>query len=152
MERNNTAAALETMPRQTPAARRRAAAAAPARATSPLGSRDCENSAPKAPLALRIAVRLALSAAVAAVAAYLFALIFDFHHKSYGDGPMLAMAERMRSEPISADWMREPPYTLSCYGPAFYYVANAVARLGGWDQAMLPGRLVALFAALVAVV
>ena len=150
MERNNTAAALETMPRQTPAARRRAAAAAPARAPSPLGSRDCENSAPKAPLALRIAVRLALSAAVAAVAAYLFALIFDFHHKSYGDGPMLAMAERMRSEPISADWMREPPYTLSCYGPAFYYVANAAARLGGWEHSLVPGRLVALFAALVA--
>jgi hypothetical protein len=88
--------------------------------------------------------------ALGAVVAHLSCLLFDFDHKSYGDGPILAMIERMRCEPISAAWMQEPPYTLSCYGPAFYYVAKTVADLGGWRSSLVPGRLVALAATLAA--
>lgn len=104
----------------------------------------------EAPLVWKIAARTSLCLANVAVAAYLFCLVFDFHHKSYGDGPVLAVSERMRAEPISAAWMREPPYTLSCYGPAFYYVTNAVARLGGWQHSLVPGRLVAFAGTLAA--
>jgi hypothetical protein len=104
----------------------------------------------EAPLAWKLAARTVLCLSIAAVTTYLYSLIFDLHHKSYGDGPMLVMCERLRAEPISADWMRQPPYTLSCYGPAFYYTANAVARLGGWHNSLVPGRLVALAATLLA--
>jgi len=99
---------------------------------------------------LKIGARLALATAIALVTMHLTFLIFDFQHKSYGDGPILAMTERMRSEPISGAWLREPPYTLSCYGPAFYYVTNAVAELGGWRHSLQPGRIVSLIAALAA--
>lgn len=99
---------------------------------------------------LTIATRLVLATAVALVTAQLAFLILDYQHKSYGDGPILAMTERMRSEPISRAWLREAPYTLSCYGPAFYYVTNAVAELGGWRHSLQPGRIVSLVSALAA--
>ncbi|HXT60082.1 MAG TPA: hypothetical protein VN699_15690 [Pirellulales bacterium] len=103
-----------------------------------------------APSGLKIGARLILGGAIALVAANLGFLLFDLNHKSYGDGPILAMTERMRSEPISRDWLREPPYTLSCYGPAFYYVTNGLTRLGGWQHSLVPGRIVALVSALLA--
>src|SRR5579864_7201074 len=66
---------------------------------------------------LQLATGLALLLAITASAAQLTWLVFDLNHKSYGEGPILAMVERMRSEEISAAWMNQPPYTLSCYGP-----------------------------------
>jgi hypothetical protein len=91
-----------------------------------------------------------LASALVFVTLHLSLLISDLDHKSYGDGPILAMTERMRSEPISREWLREPPYTMSCYGPAFYYATNAVADLGGWQASLKPGRIVSLAAALAA--
>ncbi|HET6879230.1 MAG TPA: hypothetical protein VFI31_03705 [Pirellulales bacterium] len=96
-----------------------------------------------------------LKVAVRAVLALTLALIAVFHgyrvwhrHRSYGEGPIVALAERMRSEPVSASWMREPPYTLTCYGPGYYWAINAVAEIGGWQNSLVPGRLVSLVAAL----
>lgn len=99
---------------------------------------------------LKLLTRLALAGAIVSVTLNLGFLVYDLHHKSYGDGPMLATCERLRAEPISPDWMRQPPYTLSCYGPAFYYVTNALAELGGWRHSLEPGRIVSLLAALAA--
>src|SRR5581483_10762072 len=73
---------------------------------------------------------LTLSLSIVAAAAQLTWLVFDLDHKSYGEGPILAMCERMRSETISASWMQEPPYTLSCDGPAYYWLTNALAWAG----------------------
>ncbi|HVW35956.1 MAG TPA: glycosyltransferase family 39 protein [Pirellulales bacterium] len=101
-------------------------------------------------VSLKFLTRLALAAAIVSVTLNLGFLVYDLHHKSYGDGPMLAMCERLRAEPISPEWMRKPPYTLSCYGPAFYYFTNALAELGGWRHSLEPGRIVSLLAALAA--
>ena len=105
---------------------------------------------PGAPVALKMLTRLSLAAAIGFVTLHLAFLVVDYDHKSYGDGPMLAMSERLRVEPISRDWLREPPYTLSCYGPAFYYITNAMADLGGWKHSLGPGRIVSLVSALAA--
>ena len=147
MERKDAAmAALQTARRPRTLIRGAAHANASAQdAAAPQVTRPQE-----APLAWKLAARTVLCLSIAAVTTYLYSLIFDLHHKSYGDGPMLVMCERLRAEPISADWMRQPPYTLSCYGPAFYYAANTVASLGGWHNSLVPGRLVALTATLIA--
>src|SRR6185437_3787246 len=60
------------------------------------------------------------------------------------EGPILQMGERMQSQAVSASWMRELPYGLSCYGPAYYWATNTVARLTGWRHSFVPGRMVAL--------
>ena len=92
--------------------------------------------------------KLLLAGALVLVAAYHVCRIFDLGHKSYGEGPILALTERMAAEPPSADWRTAPPYTLSCYGPAFYWGSSAVARLGGWQHSIVPGRMVSVAAAL----
>ncbi len=97
----------------------------------------------------RLAVRSVLLLTVAVIAAFQTYRVFH-RHRSYGEGPIVAFAERMRSEPISEAWMHEPPYTLSCYGPAYYWATNVVADLGGWHNSLIPGRLVSLVAALTA--
>lgn len=91
---------------------------------------------------------IAVVLAIAAAAVQLSWLVFDLQHKSYGEGPILAMIERMRSEPISASWMNEPPYTLSCYGPAYYWLTYSLVRIGGWHDSLVPGRLISVVAAL----
>lgn len=96
-----------------------------------------------------ISTRAALLFALAAVVAFNTYRVFH-RHRSYGEGPIVALAERMRSEPVSAAWLHEPPYTLSCYGPAYYWAINAVAAVGGWHNSLVPGRLVSLAAALAA--
>jgi hypothetical protein len=98
---------------------------------------------------LRLAVRLALTLTLAVIAAFQTYRVFH-RHRSYGEGPIVALAERMRSEPLSSSWLREPPYTLTCYGPGYYWAINAVADLGGWQNSLVPGRLVSLVAALAA--
>lgn len=92
----------------------------------------------------RLVARCALAAALAIVMAQQAWLIFYIHHRAYGEGPILAFLERMAVEPISASWLHEPPYDLSCYGPAYYYLTAAVARVGGWHHSFIPGRLVAV--------
>lgn len=98
---------------------------------------------------LKLAARSALLLSLAAIAAFQTYKVVH-RHRSYGEGPIVALAERMRSEPVSAAWLREPPYTLTCYGPAYYWVINAVANAGGWHNSLVPGRLVSLASALVA--
>ncbi|HJT35207.1 MAG TPA: glycosyltransferase 87 family protein, partial [Pirellulales bacterium] len=92
--------------------------------------------------------KLLLAGCLAIVAAYHFCRVFDLGHRSYGEGPILALTERLESGPISARWRTDPPYTLSCYGPAYYWASGGVARLGGWRHSIIPGRLVSLGAAL----
>lgn len=96
-----------------------------------------------------LAARAALLLTIATVVAFNTYRVFH-RHRSYGEGPIVALAERMRSEPVSVAWLHEPPYTLSCYGPGYYWAINAVAAAGGWRNSLLPGRLVSLFSALVA--
>ncbi|HEX7450154.1 MAG TPA: hypothetical protein VF306_21515 [Pirellulales bacterium] len=91
---------------------------------------------------------LLLAGALAMVAAYHACRVFELGHKSYGEAPILALTERMAAEPPSAAWRTGPPYTLSCYGPAFYWASGAVAQLGGWRHSIVPGRLVSVAAAL----
>lgn len=92
----------------------------------------------------RLVARCALAAALAIVMAQQAWLIFYINHRTYGEGPILAFLERMAVEPISASWLREPPYGLSCYGPAYYWLTAAVAHVGGWHHSFIPGRLVAV--------
>ncbi|HVA47009.1 MAG TPA: hypothetical protein VNH11_11635 [Pirellulales bacterium] len=98
---------------------------------------------------LKLAVRTALLLCVAAIAAFQTYRVFH-RHRSYGEGPIVALAERMRTDPVSASWLSEPPYALTCYGPAYYWAINAVAEAGGWRNSLVPGRLVSLVAALAA--
>jgi hypothetical protein len=97
---------------------------------------------------LKVFTSLALSLSIIAAATALTWLVFDLDHKSYGEGPILAMCERMRVESVSASWMHEPPYTLSCYGPAYYWLTNVLARAGGWQLSFVPGRLIAVMSTL----
>lgn len=92
----------------------------------------------------RVIARCVLAAALAIVMAQQAWLIFYINHRTYGEGPILALLERMAVEPVSASWLREPPYSLSCYGPAYYWLTAAVARVGGWHHSLIPGRLVAV--------
>lgn len=101
-----------------------------------------------APYKLRIAARTLLAGALVAVAADYLLRVFDLSRKSYGEGPILALVERMRTEPISAEWLRGPDYTLSCYGPAFYLAFDLASRAGAWPASIVPGRMVSLLAAL----
>lgn len=95
-----------------------------------------------------IAAKSLLVGALAIVAAYHVFRVFDLGHRSYGEGPILALTERLEAGPISARWRTDPPYTLSCYGPAYYWASGALARLGGWRHSIIPGRLVSVGAAL----
>lgn len=69
--------------------------------------------------------------------------------KDYGEGPILAMVERMRHESVDAEWMRGPRHTVTCYGPGYYWAILAAAKpMGDLQQTLIPGRLVSLAAAL----
>lgn len=100
--------------------------------------------------ACRFAGRAALLLTLSAVVAHLALLVVDLGNKDYGEGPMLAFMVRMQSEPVSASWATEPPYGLSCYGPAFYYLTRAAARLSGLERSLIPGRTIAVAAGLLA--
>ncbi|HUY88371.1 MAG TPA: hypothetical protein VMV10_06530 [Pirellulales bacterium] len=94
--------------------------------------------------ACKFVARAAVLAALAAIVAHQICLVFDLNYKNYGEGPILAFVERMQSESISASWASRPPYALSCYGPAFYWLADAAARASGFEHSVVPGRAVAL--------
>lgn len=100
--------------------------------------------------ACRLAARTALVLTLSAIVVHLALLVFDIGNKDYGEGPMLAFMVRMQSEPISAAWATRPPYGLSCYGPAFYYLASAAARFSGLEGSLIPGRTIAVAAGLLA--
>jgi len=102
----------------------------------------------RVPSALKVTARLLLGASLAAVIAVYALQTFDLDRKSYGEGPILATIERMRSEPISAEFLRAPDYTLSCYGPVYYWVFDLAARIVHSRHSIIPGRLVSLAAAL----
>ena len=94
----------------------------------------------------RVVACLSLTLALLSVTALEVCLVFDETRRTYGEGPILAMCERMQTETVAADWMRELPYGLSCYGPAFYWATNAVVKATGWRHTFVPGRIVALSA------
>ena len=100
--------------------------------------------------ACRFVAFVAMLSALAAIAAHQVFLVFDLGNKDYGEGPILAFMERMQSEPISAAWASQPPYGLSCYGPAYYWLAGAAAKASGVPHSVVPGRAVALAAGLLA--
>lgn len=91
-----------------------------------------------------VVAQLAISFAIIAAVVYEACLVVDLTRRTYGEGPIVAMCERMRSEPLSAAWMQELPYGLSCYGPAYYWITNALVRVTGWQHSFVPGRIVAL--------
>ncbi|HVX61713.1 MAG TPA: hypothetical protein VHC19_13955 [Pirellulales bacterium] len=94
--------------------------------------------------------RAMLAVAFAGVVVYQLCLVFDLNHKNYGEGPILAFMERMQSEPLSLAWANQPPYGLSCYGPAFYWLANAAAQLSGLQHSLIPGRAISFMSAVIA--
>ena len=100
--------------------------------------------ASSAPSAVKLATRAAILVAIAAAIVHETCLVFDLTRRTYGEGPILAMCERMQSEPVSASWMQDLPYGLSCYGPAYYWLTNLVVRVSGWQHSLIPGRIVAL--------
>lgn len=64
----------------------------------------------------------------------------------YGEGPILAMVERMKLEPISRRWLEQPPYTLCTYGPGFHWLVMLASQLAPAEPSLLPGRCVVLIA------
>jgi hypothetical protein len=110
---------------------------------------DTEESCPPqaaavSPGRMKLFARAAISLAIAAAVVHEVCLVFDLTRRTYGEGPILAFCERMQSEPISASWMQDWPYGLSCYGPAYYWVTNLLVRATGWQHSFIPGRIVAL--------
>ncbi|HEX7376845.1 MAG TPA: glycosyltransferase family 39 protein [Pirellulales bacterium] len=98
--------------------------------------------------AIKYLARLAIALAIAAAVLHEICLVFDLTRRTYGEGPIVALCERMRDEPLSAAWMREFPYGLSCYGPAYYWVTNLLVAASGWQHSFIPGRVVALICGL----
>jgi hypothetical protein len=95
---------------------------------------------------MRWAVRLAVAVGLLVALVGHTRRVFDLTRKEYGEGPILAMVERWRQEPISARWLEGPAWTLSCYGPGYYAVVRLVSPCTPWDHTLIPGRLVSLFA------
>ncbi|MEE9602076.1 MAG: hypothetical protein V3V75_02135, partial [Thermoguttaceae bacterium] len=94
-------------------------------------------------------VTVTILAALAAVALGFVAGVFDLKTKDYGEGPILAMVERMRHQTVTADWLQGPEHTVTCYGPGYYWSVLATsAAMPGWQRTLIPGRLVSLAAAL----
>lgn len=103
-----------------------------------------EPSGPPATTTMKYLARTAIALAIAAAIVHEVCLVFDLTRRTYGEGPIVAMCERMRSEPLSASWMGDLPYGLSCYGPAFYWLTNLLVATTGWQHSFIPGRIVAL--------
>jgi hypothetical protein len=98
---------------------------------------------------LRLGASLVLAVALAAVVGSAVLRVFDFGHPGdYGEGPVLGMVRRVAVEPISARWLDGPPYTLSCYGPGYYWAVASAAAVLPWPDTLIPGRLVSLLATL----
>jgi hypothetical protein len=87
-----------------------------------------------------------LIVALAVVAAVQVAATLDLAENERGEGPLLAATLRMWREPVSADWLKGPQYTLTCYGPLYLWTAMGLQALTGWKDSLLPGRLVSLAA------
>ncbi|MCX8036362.1 MAG: hypothetical protein N3D11_04765 [Candidatus Sumerlaeia bacterium] len=73
---------------------------------------------------------------------------FDRRWMDYGEGPLLATVTRMLQERPSRAWLDQPPLTLSCYGPAYFWTAMAATKALGRMPGVLPGRLVSVAACL----
>ena len=98
---------------------------------------------------LALGTRLVLAGSLLLVITSAVLRVFDFSHPGdYGEGPVLAMAERMGGEAVSHEWLDRAPYTLSCYGPGYYWVVGAAAAVSPWPRTLIAGRLVSLLATL----
>jgi len=94
---------------------------------------------------------IAIAAALCTVAGRYAARAVDLSWHDYGEGPLLATVERMRAEPCSRHWFTKPPYTLSPYGPGYFATVATFSGFTPWPGTVIPGRLVALLAALATV-
>ncbi len=94
------------------------------------------------------ALSVALALCLAAMIALYLWRAFDTHLIEFGEGPVLAVAERMRQEPTSGRWLEQPPYTLSAYGPAFFFSVAMLSKLDSAQTSLVPGRFAALLAVL----
>lgn len=98
---------------------------------------------------LKTGTRLVLGATLALVVAGGVLRVFDFRHApDYGEGTILVAVERMEREPLSAQWIEGPMYTLTPYGPGYYWAVQAARRVLPWPHSLLPGRLISLLATL----
>lgn len=93
--------------------------------------------------------RLVLLAAIVIVIAGGVLRVFDFRQApDYGEGTILVAVERMEREPLSARWIEGPVYTLTPYGPGYYWAVQAASHVLPWQHSLLPGRLISLLATL----
>lgn len=95
---------------------------------------------------LTTVLRVVLVTIAIAHITYYLVRTFDLRDRDSAEGPLLAMVERMRTEPVSRHWQYRPEFTLSCYGPGYYWAVMAVSPLTPWDHTLIPGRLVSLAA------
>ena len=79
---------------------------------------------------------LAAALGVAGLAA--LGRVFAEQLPDYGEGTVLAMVERIRREPIERSWLEQEPYTLTSYGPAYYYALLGANRLLPWLKPSWP--------------
>ena len=99
----------------------------------------------------RLATSFALVAALLVVVARCIVQVIDLGHVAeYGEGPILAMVQRMQEEPVSAAWLDGPELTLSCYGPVYYWGIRAASALSPWERSLIPGRCLSTLASLTA--
>jgi len=99
--------------------------------------------------AITAVVRVVLIAVLAVVVVSMVLRVFDFRQApDYGEGTVLAVVERMQREPASRTWVEGPEYTLSPYGPVYYWAVRGATAVLPWQNSLLPGRLVSLLATL----
>lgn len=98
---------------------------------------------------LRLGTRLVLVAVILVLIVAAVLRVFDFSQApDYGEGTLLATVERLARQPMSADWIEGPEYTLCPYGPIYYWTVRAATAVLPWQHSLLPGRLVSLLATL----
>ncbi len=97
----------------------------------------------------KTSARLFLFAAIVIVIVGGVLRVFDFRQApDYGEGTILVAVERMEREPLSARWIEGPVYTLTPYGPIYYWAVQAASHILPWQHSLLPGRLISLLATL----
>ncbi|MBS0208684.1 MAG: glycosyltransferase family 39 protein [Planctomycetes bacterium] len=97
--------------------------------------------------ALRYLIAIVLLAALATVATCYAARTVNLQWRDNCEGPLLAVAARMRHESPTHAWFEGPEYTIASYGPLYY---RAVAWAGSFAErpSLTPGRVISLVAML----
>lgn len=96
-----------------------------------------------------IGARVAMAALLGLAIGAAGVRVFDFRALAdYGEGTLLPMLQRLQHQPMSGVWLDASPYTLTSYGPGYYWVTLGATRLLPWQNSLIPGRLVSLAATL----